>query len=312
MTSLQINRRNMLKALGATVAVSQLPGIAYSQPVAKKSFVYSLNMSTIRGHKLGFAKELETASKAGFRSVEIWMDSLQTYLTSGGTISDASKMVKDQGLKIENCIGFAQWIVDDEATRAKALEQVKREMDMLATLGCKRTAAPPMGATKEPSLELKRVAERYRAVLEIGDKMGVVPHLELWGFSHNLNRLSDVLFVAAECSHPSARLLLDVYHLYKGGSSVDSLPVVGKGALEIFHVNDYPANTPPASITDADRIYTGDGVAPIRPILQALCPEDRPLIISFEVFNNTYYGQDPLLVAKTALTKMKAVTEGLG
>jgi 2-keto-myo-inositol isomerase len=311
MAPLQTNRRNMLKALGATVAVSQLPQAVYSQPAAKKDFVYSLNMSTIRGHKLGFVKELETASKAGFRSVEIWIDSLQTYLSSGGTIADASKRINDLGLKVENCIGFAQWIVDDENTRKQALEQVKREMDMLASLGCQRTAAPPMGATKEPGLDLKRIAERYRAVLEIGEKTGVVPQLELWGFSQNLNRLSDVLFVAAECSHPSARLLLDVYHLYKGGSSIDSLPVVGKNAIEIFHVNDYPANTPPAAITDADRVYTGDGVAPIRRILQAIRPADRPLIISLEVFNNTYYAQDPLVVAQTALAKMKAVTENV-
>jgi sugar phosphate isomerase/epimerase len=301
----------MLKALGATVALSQLPQAVYSQPAGKKDFIYSLNMSTIRGHKLGFVKELETASKAGFRSIEIWMDSLQTYLNSGGTVADARKRINDLGLKIENCIGFAQWIVDDAGTRTQALEQIKREMDILAALGCHRTAAPPMGATKEPGLDLKRAAERYRAILEIGEKTGVVPQLELWGFSQNLNRLGDVLFVAAESSHPSARLLLDVYHLYKGGSGIETLPLVGNDAIEIFHVNDYPANIPATAITDADRIYTGDGVAPIRRILQSIRSAERPVVISLEVFNNNYYAQDPLVVAQTALAKMKAVTEGM-
>jgi sugar phosphate isomerase/epimerase len=184
-------------------------------------------------------------------------------------------------------------------------------MDMLAQLGCKRTAAPPAGATEKPGLDLKRAAERYRTILEIGDKTGVVPHLELWGFSQNLNRLSEVLYVAIESGHPSARVLLDVYHLYKGGSSLDSLPLVGKPAIEIFHVNDYPANLPPNTITDADRIYTGDGVAPIRRILQTIRNPDKPIVISFEVFNKNYYQQDALVVAKTALNKMKAVTTGV-
>ncbi|MDB5262470.1 MAG: sugar phosphate isomerase/epimerase [Adhaeribacter sp.] len=306
-----LNRRNSLKVLGATVGLSLLPEINLAKPAPKPAFTYCLNMSTIMGHKLGFVKELEVAAKAGFRSVEIWMNSLEAYLSGGGTLADARKRLNDLGLKVENAIGFAQWIIDDEAGRNKGLDQLKREMEQLAQLGCKRTAAPPAGATKDPGLDLKKAAERYRKILELGDQTGVVPQLELWGFSQNLNRLSDVLYVATESGHPSARLLLDVYHLYKGGTSLDSLHLVGKSAIEIFHVNDYTASSNPATITDADRIYTGDGVAPIPRILQALRQPDRPLIISFEVFNKNYYTQDALLVAKTALAKMKTATKSV-
>jgi sugar phosphate isomerase/epimerase len=268
-------------------------------------------MSTIMGHKLGFVKELEVASKAGFRSVEIWMNSLQAFLDGGGTLPEARKRLNDLGLKVENAIGFAQWIVDDDAARKQGVEQLKREMEMLAQLGCHRTAAPPMGATQSPGLDLKRAAERYRAILELGEQTGVVPQLEMWGSSQNLSRLSELLYVAAESGHPSARLLLDVYHLYRGGSSLESLPLVGKAAIEVFHVNDYPAHMPSATITDADRVFTGDGVAPLRRILQAIQNPERPVVISLEVFNKSYYAQDALKVAQTGLAKMKAATSSL-
>jgi 2-keto-myo-inositol isomerase len=52
----------------------------------------------------------------------------------------------------------------------------------------------------------------------------------------------------------------------------------------------------------------GDGIAPVKQILQLAKHPDKPLIISFEVFNKSYYAQDALQVAKTALRKMKAVT----
>jgi 2-keto-myo-inositol isomerase len=315
MTELSASRRNALKVLGASVGMSLLPGSVGAEPkprqAPKSGFIYCLNMSTIKGHKLGFVKELEVASKAGFRSVEIWMDSLQTFLDGGGKLSEARRRLDDLGLKVENAIGFAQWIVDDATTRAQGLEQLKREMEMLAQLGCRRTAAPPMGATKTPGLDLKQAAERYRTILELGEQTGVVPHLELWGFSQNLSRLSEVLYVAAESGHPAARLLLDVYHLYRGGSSLDSLPLVGKAAVEIFHVNDYPANMPSATITDADRVYTGDGVAPLGRILQAIHNPERPVVISLEVFNKGYYAQDALKVAQTGLAKMKSATRNL-
>lgn len=265
-------------------------------------------MSTLRGHKLGFEKELQIAAQAGFRSVEVWVDTVQDYLKQGKTLADARKVITDLGLTVENAIGFAPWIVDDAGVRSKALEQMKREMDMLAGIGCKRTAAPPMGATTSPKLDLTKVAERYRIILELGTQTGVIPHLELWGFSSNLSKLSEVMYVALESGHPSARLLLDVYHLYKGGSSLASLPLVGKPAMEIFHVNDYPANLTAEKITDADRIFTGDGVAPIQKILKAIHAPEQPLILSLEVFNKSYYAQDPLTVAKNGLAKMKAAT----
>jgi sugar phosphate isomerase/epimerase len=268
-------------------------------------------MATIRGHKLGFVKELEVASKAGFKSAEIWIESLQTYLTNGGTLTDAKKRLDDLGMKVENAIGFAPWILEDETKRNEGLEQMKREMNMLAQIGCKRTAAPPVGATNPPVLDLKRVAERYRAALELGDKTGVVPHLEMWGFSKNLSRVSDVMYVALESGHPSARVLLDIFHLYKGGSSIETLPLINPSALEILHMNDHAANLPPATITDADRTYPGDGVAPIKKILQILGKRKKPLVLSVEVFNKNYYAQDALLVAKTALAKLKGVTAAI-
>lgn len=278
-------------------------------PKANLPFIYCLNMATIRGHKLGFVKELETASKAGFRSVEIWIDSLQTYLNGGGTLKDAKKRLDDLGIKVENCIGFAEWIVDDDARRAKGVEQMKKEMEMLAQIGCQRTAAPPMGATQVAGLDLKKAGERYAAILRLGDETGVVPNLELWGFSKNLCRVSECMFVALESGHSSAKILLDIYHLYKGGSPLDTLSMINPSAVDILHVNDYPSHLSPAVITDADRTYMGDGVAPTKKVLDVLNKRDQPLILSTEVFNKEYYSQDALLVAKTALEKMKAMTK---
>ncbi|WP_395783274.1 sugar phosphate isomerase/epimerase family protein [Aquirufa sp.] len=296
-------RRDLLKA-AALVPFSTSASASVSAARAVKPEL-SLNMSTIMGQKLGFIRELEVCAQAGFRSCEIWMPTLEAYLKSGGTISDARKRLSDLGLRIQNAIGFAQWIVDDATVRLAGVEQLKREMDLLAQLGCMRTAAPPMGATKEAGLDLHQAAERYRVILELGVKMGVTPQLEMWGHSKNLNRVADILFVAAEAGHPSARLLLDVFHIYKGGSSVDCLHTVGQDAVEIFHVNDYMTSLVPDQITDADRIYVGDGEAPIRKILNLLKPE----VISLELFNKELYKQDPLTVAKIGFDKMaKLVT----
>jgi sugar phosphate isomerase/epimerase len=308
-----LKRREVLKLIGSGAAAHLMPVTTRASGITgsvASDYKYCLNMATLRGHKLGFRKEIEIASKAGFRMVEIWIDSLQQYLQAGGKVEDAKKLLDTNGITVENSIGFAKWIVDDDAVRKEAIEQTKKEMDILAKIGCKRIAAPPMGATDTAGLDLKKAAERYRIILELGDQSGVVPHLELWGFSKNLCRVSEVMFVALETGHPAAKILLDVYHLYKGGSPVETLSLVGKPAVEIIHVNDY-TEIKPADIKDSDRIHPGDGIAPVKQILKALSHPGKTLILSEEVFNANYYKQDALLVAKTALAKMKKITAGM-
>jgi sugar phosphate isomerase/epimerase len=64
---------------------------------------------------------------------------------------------------------------------------------------------------------------------------------------------------------------------------------------------------PIAEQTDADRIYPGDGDAPTEGIVQLLKGMGGNKIISLELFNRDYWKQDPLLVAKTGLQKMRAL-----
>jgi 2-keto-myo-inositol isomerase len=113
------NRRQVLTVLGSTAASLVVPIKARSQQSfqsSKNTFNFCLNMATLRGHKLGFIKELEIASKAGFTMVEIWINSLQQHLQEGGKINDVRSRLNDLGITVANSIGFAKWIVDDEDT----------------------------------------------------------------------------------------------------------------------------------------------------------------------------------------------------
>ncbi len=306
----QISRRDTLTGLGLGLAGSMMPGSnarSYSNSIKKDpAFRYCLNASTIREAQLGIVRELEIAAEAGYDGMEIWVPGLQKYLEEGGSLADLNKKIKDLGLTIDDAIGFAQWIVDDKETRMRAMEQLKMEMDMLAQVGCTRIAAPPAGATNEPGLDLDAAAERYCAIVELGKSTGVMPQLEVWGFSANLHKISQVMYVLAECGHPDARLLPDVYHLYKGGSNSDALKLVSPDTIEVFHMNDYPASPSREEMNDSHRVYPGDGVAPISDILNDLAYEGKTTTLSLELFNKEYWAQDPLEVAKTGLAKMKA------
>jgi sugar phosphate isomerase/epimerase len=293
-------------AAGLSTASPAASARAAGPDAARKPFRLGLNTSTIRGQKLGIVEEVTLAGAAGYDGIEPWIRELDEYVQSGGSLKDLRKRIEDAGLVVYSAIGFPEWVVDDDARRKKGLDEARRNMDTLQQLGGQTLAAPPAGATDIAGMDLRRVAERYRALLDVGAAQGIRPMLELWGFAKSLNRLGETALVALETGHDQACILADVYHLYKGGSPFEGLSLLSAHAYPVFHMNDYPANLPRESIKDADRVYPGDGVAPLTEVLQSLRGVGFAGFLSLELFNPEYWKQDPKLVVETGLAKLRA------
>lgn len=272
-------------------------------------FGYCLNTSTIRGQGLSLVEEIELAARAGYQAVEPWTREIDAYVAEGGSLADLAKRIQDLGLSVASVIGFAEWIVDDDERRAQGLERARQDMEHVAALGGTRIAAPPAGAVEAANLDLSAAAQRLHALAALGEGLGVTPQLELWGFSKTLSRLGELAFVAAECGHPNLLLLLDAYHLHKGGSQLAGLRRLNGGAMQVFHMNDYPAQPGRAELTDAHRVYPGDGIAPLGELLRTLYETGFRGMLSLELFNCEYWQQPAEQVARTGLEKMREVVQ---
>jgi sugar phosphate isomerase/epimerase len=96
--------------------------------------------------------------------------------------------------------------------------------------------------------------------------------------------------------------------MFRGQSDYSSLKMLRGNVLEIFHMNDYLGTVPRELQADKDRVYPGDGAAPIKQILTDLAQMGGVKVLSLELFNQEYWKQDAFHVAKTGLDKMKALT----
>jgi 2-keto-myo-inositol isomerase len=296
-------------ASGREAAAAETPRTVSRPRSGGNRFRYCLNTATIRGQKLSLPEQMDVAADAGYDGIEPWVGDLKDYADRGRSLEDLAKKNRDRGLAVPGAIAFCSWIVNDAAQRAKGLEQAKREMDLARRIGAERFAAPPAGARDNEPISPQAAAERYRALLEIGVSMGVVPHLELWGFSHVFSRLSEAVLIAMQSDHPQACLLLDVFHLYKGGTDFEELRFVSGRVLHVVHMNDYPGQPSRTQINDAARVFPGDGVAPLSLILRTLHDGGFDGFLSLEVFNRDYWRQDAHLVARTGIQKMRAAVE---
>ena len=304
-----LTRRQSLKTFAALSATSFMPSLGCSSSTRNKTnFRFCLNTSTIREHKLTLPERIEITAKAGYDGIELWLREIRAHLEEGHSLTSLNKHIKDTGLKVECAIAFAEWITDDEERRAKGFALAKEEMEILSELGCTRIAAPPSGA-RTAALDLFQAAERYKQLLALGRQTGVRPHLEFWGSSPSLFHIGQAMMVAAIANDPDACILVDVYQLFRGDSGFNSMKMLSGETIEVVHMNDYPGNVPREKQTDSDRVYPGDGVAPMKQFMTDLKNMGGTKILSLEVFNKEYWKQDALAVAKTGLQKMKAAVE---
>jgi len=301
-----MNRKEILHAIGLAAAGLIFPTIKIKRSEkAETDFRFCLNTSTISGQNLGLKKNIEIAARAGYDSLELWIREIQEYLDNGNSLTSLNRHIRDSGLKVANAIGFAPWLSDIDEISDRGFSQMREEMEMLASIGCTRIAAAPAGEFEHSDLNLFDAGEKYRRLLNLGSETGVTPQLEFWGPSPVLYHMGQIMMAAAVANDPDGCLLPDVYHLFRGGSGFGSLKMLQGNMIEVFHMNDYPGDKPREEQTDADRIYPGDGIAPMKEIYADLKAMGGVKYLSLELFNRNYWQQDALEVAKTGLNKMK-------
>ena len=299
MSSNSFSRRNAMKT-GLAASLGLASGLAFSRenrtqlrPAGLKHslpFRVSLNTSTLMAYQLPVDRQIELIAGAGFDGTELWMRDIQAYLEKGGTRASLKEKLEAGNLLLENIIGFSQWCNDDAEERKKALEQLRVEMEIIADLGGGYIATPVMGLSALDPAKFDEYAARYRAILELGDETGVTPLLELWGMGA-LHRVSDCAQITIATGHPKAAMLLDIYHVHRGGNTWDTVDVLNGRRLPVIHMNDYPETPPFNELTDADRVLPGEGSCPFNTVIPKLYRAGFRGGFSVELFNKGYWAQ---------------------
>jgi 2-keto-myo-inositol isomerase len=271
-------------------------------------FKYCLNTSTIRSDGATILDAINTAADAGYDGIEPWVKELDAWVDGGGTLDQVKDLAESREIQIVNLIAFPEWGVPENDRRQAGFEEAKRCLEMVQKLGCPFLAAPPFGIHDRVT-DLFGVAERYGELVDVAEPFGVTLLLEYWGIAKTLGRTGEALLVAAECGREGVQLLADVFHMYKGSGHHHGFEHFGNGRLGLVHVNDYPGSPARNEITDADRVYPGDGLAPWAEIMADLNKIGYQGMLSLELFNQAYWDLGPDAAAKEGIAKLKACVE---
>ena len=304
-----MNRRSFLKATAAaalaipadaqtTDGIPAKPGPAPASP-----WPLCLNGSTIRPTPL--TQKISVAAEAGYDAIELWTEDLQKHEAEGGNLADVRKMVEDGGLWVPNVIGLWGCMPPDRGAFEKSLAQSRDYMRMAAAVGSRHAAAIPL--PDRADFDLKWGAECYRELLRIGrEEFGLKIAFEFVGFFKGVHRLGQACAVAIDADDPDACLIMDTFHLFRGGSGFEGIRHLNGSFIADFHWNDVPSDPPRQAQGDEHRLYPGEGILPLTQVLRDLRSINYTGPLSLELFRKEHYAQEPGTVAKVGLDRMGA------
>jgi|CXWL01.1.fsa_nt_gi 2-keto-myo-inositol isomerase len=269
----------------------------------------ALNGATIMNSPLG--ADVEIAAECGYEALEVWAGKLDAYTNDHPLEELADEM---RTLNIQPwCINSIENITfRDRAGREALLAELEQTCAVARTIGAPSIVVVP-GSRGDGFDRRESISD---AVDVLGAMSDVAGDISLaFEFLGKPGCSVPTVDMAAEIvtlvDRPNVGMVIDTFHVYTGGSRLDDLAHVPIDKLLVVHLNGCE-DLPRPELTDAHRLYPGEGVLPIVPILRELRTKGFDGVCSIEIFRPEYWSQDPREVARTAHNKAVEILKNAG
>jgi 2-keto-myo-inositol isomerase len=245
--------------------------------------------------------DVAITAKAGYQALELWAEKIDAYLETH-SLADLHNLFVTQRVKplTINSIEFIAFRGSDFPKIERRLHELGK---IAAGIGC-GTVVVVASPLPDHTLSWAEIKAEYVRVLRslspIAQGYNIRLSFEFLGFgwcSVRTPRAASEILDAANCENIG--LTLDAAHFYTGGGLLSEIERLDPGRIFAFHLNDLE-DMPKESITDAARIFPGEGVIPLDEICSRLrlIHYDGPT--SVELFRPEYWSWEPLDVAVQA------------
>lgn len=269
----------------------------------------ALNGATIMRSSL--ADDIEIAAETGFTALEVWAGKVDDF-TRRRPLADAAHKMQALGIT-PWCINSIENITyRDAAGRRDLLDELRRTVALAREISAPGIVvvpgARPNGFSRHESV--RDAVDVLRAMSDVAEDIGLA-----FEFLGKPGCAVPVLGMAVDIveavDRPNVGMVIDTFHFHAGGSRFEDLDRVRIDRLFVVHLNGCE-DLPREQLTDAHRLYPGEGVIPIGRILSRLHSRGWDGTASVEIFRPAYWEQDPREVASTAHARARAVAEAAG
>ena len=253
--------------------------------------------------------DIRAASAAGFDYVEIWAAKLRRFLENGSPEDLKALFAENAVMPLSiNSIEHITFRDEDAYRRIKA--ECEELCAIAATIKCPYIVVVPGRLPPELTSSSEIIEETVRVLRElasIAERYGVALAFEFLGEPDcSVQKLDLADEIVEKVNRANIGLVIDSFHFYTGGSTIEMIDALDPKRLFIFHIDD-AEDRPRDQLTDAQRLLPGLGILPLKEIVAAFRRIGYEKNASVELFRPEYWERDPFELAREAKAAVERV-----
>jgi 2-keto-myo-inositol isomerase len=255
------------------------------------------------------ATDLQAVKAAGFDYLEIWAAKLRAFLKERPA-AELKDLFVQAGLAPLSINSIEHITFRD----SQAYESIKHECEELSriasAIGCPCIVVvpgplPEAGASRGEVV--KESVKVLRELCEISAAHDVSLAFELLGQTNcSVQTLDLAAEILREADRKNLGLVIDSFHFYAGGSTIEMIEALDPNSIQIFHIND-AEDLPREQLEDRHRLLPGLGILPLREMISAFRRIGYDKVVSVEIFRPEYWERDPFELARAAYEATKTI-----
>ncbi len=254
-----------------------------------------------------FADDIAGYADGGCPAIEVWLTKLEAHLETH-SVATTQELLRQRGVALAAAAYQGGLLLSQGDARRVAFDHFKRRLELCQQFGIRTLLLVADFVQKVDATSLGRAVVSLTEAGRWAAGFDVRLALEFRGQDTFCTCLETALMLVAECREPNVGVCLDLFHYYRGPSKAEDLARLT--AANLFHVQVCDVTGVPRELmTDADRIFPGEGEFRFEPILNRLREIGYDGYVSLELLNPRLWGSKPSQIAElgmTALTRLMA------
>jgi 2-keto-myo-inositol isomerase len=254
-----------------------------------------------------FTDDIAAAGGGGCTAVEVWLTKLEQHLEAN-TTEQTNRLLAERCVRLQAAAYQGGLLLSQGEARKVAFDHFKRRLNLCQTFEIRTLVLVADFATPIDETSLGRAVVSLAEAGRWAAGFGVTLALEFRGTDTFCTSLDTAISLVEQSGESNVGVCLDLFHYYKGPSKTEDLDRLTLANLAHVQFCDV-AGMPRELMTDADRVFPGEGDFQLQPILAKLRQIGYAGAISLEVFNPVLWRAKPTQVAELGWSALTRVLE---
>jgi 4-hydroxyphenylpyruvate dioxygenase len=252
-----------------------------------------------------FDADVTGYAEGGCVALEVWLTKLETLVNAQG-VEKTRSLLLQSGVELTSACYQGGLLLSQGEARKAHFDHFRQRLDLCQAFRIPTLILLADFAQKMDAAVLARAMASLAEAGSWAEGYGVRLGLEFRGSDTFCNCLDTAITLVEECGSANVGVCLDLFHYYKGPSKPEDLARLTRRNLAHVQLCDV-AGVPREIMSDADRVFPGEGDFQFGPIIRQLRTIGYEGYIALELLNPQIWGSRPSQVAELGMASLTRI-----